>query len=758
MLKGIDLRIKCTILALFIALVINGQEVTLSGRIFDEGNNEPLIGATISIGEIGTISDLDGNYSISLPTGPVDLLVSYIGFETKTLSIDLKANQIRDISLKESTNLLQTATITSGKFEKALGEITVSMEVLKPKLIENTNTSKISEVLEKVPGVNVIDGQPNIRGGSGYSYGAGSRVLLLIDDIPALQSDSGFPNWDDIPFELTNQIEILKGASSALYGSSAMNGIINLRTDFAKLEPETKVASAYTYYADPANKDAKWWGENGSDTIPHSFISYISHKQKFGKLDFVGSLFFKNQNSWNRATYIKYIRGNVNLKYRLSDRLSVGVNTNVKDGYNQDFFYWQNETDLSLQGAAGTFSNSDNTRFIIDPYLTYFDKNKNKHKLISRIYRVRNDVSNNRANKSILYYGEYQFQKKFENNFTITSGIAGNVNKTEAQLFSNATISSNNIAAYLQLDKKFGDKLNASLGGRYERNQIEAPDSILVNSVLEKAGTDTESKPVFRVGLNYKLFEFTYLRASLGQAYRFPTIAEKYISTNVGFNISPNVDLFSETGWSAELGVKQGFKVGEFNGLLDLAVFRTSYNDMMEFTFTGVIALGFQSQNIGNTDINGVDFNVSGTGKIGSLPLNLLAGYTYIDPKFKDFGELEMLSSSSEENVLKYRFEHTAKIDLSTDYPKFNIGLSSFYYSHMKAIDKLFNAFLPGIANYREENNKGFTIFEARASYLIKEKFKISLLAKNLSNKTYTLRPALINAPFNVAFRIDYTF
>ena len=758
MSNGIIFRLVIITFCLCSFVALKGQTYSISGIISDKISLEPLVGATILSGENGAVSNWDGTYSLNLQAGEQSITFSYVGYEDQTFTLNLEGDFNQDVLMLESKNLLETATVTSGKFEKALGEITVSLEVLKPALIENSNTSKVTEILEKVPGLTIIDGQPNIRGGSGYSYGAGSRVLLLIDDIPALQSDSGFPNWDDIPFELTNQIEVLKGASSALYGSSAMNGIINLRTDFAKSEPETKFAAAYTLYGSPKNKDAQWWGENASDTIPHNLFTYISHKQKFGKLDFVGSLFFKDQNSYNRATYIRYLRSSLGLKYRINDRLALGVNANFKDGYNQDFFYWAGTDSLAMQGSSGTFSNSENTRIIIDPYLTYFDKGNNKHKLSSRIYTVDNRVSNNRANNSILYYGEYQFQKRFQNQLTLTAGLVSSYNKTEAELFSMATITSSNNAAYVQLDKKFGTRLNASLGARYERNQINAPDSVLVNSVMTEAGVDRESKPVVRLGLNYQAAEYTYLRASWGQGYRFPTIAEKYISTNVGFNISPNVDLFSETGWSAELGVKQGFKLGEFNGLADLALFRTDYSDMMEFTFTGIIALGFQSQNIGNTVINGIDFNISGTGKIGALPLSVILGYTYIDPKFKEFGEEEMLGSSSDENILKYRFEHTGKIDLITDYDKFNLGFTAFYYSHMEAIDNLFNAFLPGIADFREENNTGVLILESRASYKIKEKIRISLLAKNLSNQFYTLRPGLIEAPFNMALRFDYTF
>jgi len=70
------------------------------------------------------------------------------------------------------------------------------------------------------------------QGGSGYSYGAGSRVLVLVDDLPLLSPDAGDVKWDYLPVENISQVEIIKGASSVLYGSSALNGIINVRTAY----------------------------------------------------------------------------------------------------------------------------------------------------------------------------------------------------------------------------------------------------------------------------------------------------------------------------------------------------------------------------------------------------------------------------------------------------------------------------------------------------------------------------------------------
>ncbi|MEK7254870.1 MAG: TonB-dependent receptor, partial [Bacteroidota bacterium] len=179
------------------------QTGILKGIISEAETGAPLISASVQIGSTGTISDLDGSYQIELPAGEHEVKFTYVGYETKTDTVAIRAGEemTLDVALPLSANILETATVTSGKFEKSLGEVTVSLDVIRPQLLESTNQTSLDGLLEKVPGVSFVGDQANIRGGSGFSYGAGSRVLLLVDDIPILQADAGFPQWEDVALE-----------------------------------------------------------------------------------------------------------------------------------------------------------------------------------------------------------------------------------------------------------------------------------------------------------------------------------------------------------------------------------------------------------------------------------------------------------------------------------------------------------------------------------------------------------------------------
>ena len=87
-------------------------------------------------------------------------------------------------------------------------------------------------------------------------------------------------------------------------------------------------------------------------------------------------------------------------------------------------------------------------------------------------------------------------------------------------------------------------------------------------------------------GLNYQIAEGTFIRSSWGQGYRFPSMAELFVTTNVSdIEIFPNPELRSEKGWSSEIGLKQAVQFGKFRSFIDIAAFIMRYDDMMEFTF-----------------------------------------------------------------------------------------------------------------------------------------------------------------------------
>ena len=136
----------------------------ISGIVTDASTNETLIGVNIILSDgSGTSTDLDGRYELNINSNK-KITYKFIGYKDVTKSISSKKNQVINIQLNPSAEQLSTVVVSAGKFEQKIEEITVSMEVIKPSLIENKNTTDIQTAMDQVPGVNITDGQANIRG------------------------------------------------------------------------------------------------------------------------------------------------------------------------------------------------------------------------------------------------------------------------------------------------------------------------------------------------------------------------------------------------------------------------------------------------------------------------------------------------------------------------------------------------------------------------------------------------------------------
>lgn len=768
---------------MFISVQGFSQNGNIIGVVKDSKTKETLVGVNIVVNtKTGTITDIDGKYKFNLPKGKYTIEYNFIGYKTEIKIVELHENENLTINvfLNQQAQLIDEVVVSAGKFEQKLSDITVSMDVIKPEKLENNNTRQMDEVMKQIPGVDIMDGQPSIRGGSGYSYGAGSRVLILVDDLPMLSADVGDAKWNYIPVENVSQIEVIKGAASALYGSSALNGVINIRTAYPGDFPKTKITMYTGMYMNPERKELIWWGK----TQPmFSGLSYL-HTRKIGNLDFtVGGNFLINS-GYRENNGEEHARTNINLRYR--DKkikgLSYGINGNIMEMDKTDFFLWQNADSGAWRQNPDGISETKGYRRNLDPYITYFDNKGNKHSLRTRYFGVSNEIVGDSLKNSFsdLYYAEYQYQKNMKNNYNGTFGISGSYAEINALLFGNHY--SSNSSIYGQIDKKI-KKLTLSGGVRAEYYKIDQDQSITV--LNGDTINNSPVIPVFRMGANYNLFKYTFLRASFGQGYRFPSIAEKYTYTNLGaLTIFPNPKIQPEKGWSAELGLKQGFKLADWNGFIDFAGFWTEYSNMMEYTFgfydtltfdtltlgKDMITLdniGFQSRNVGYAQITGVDISINGAGKILGIPTTLMLGYTYTNPIDLTVDMTDTLNSSKS-NILKYRYYHSIKGDVEFKYLKFSTGFSFVYNSFIINIDEAFqqeliqgmpsSAILPGLKEYREKHNKGILVIDYRVSFSVTEFSKLSLMVKNITNKEYMGRPGDIQPPRNLALQYVLNF
>ncbi|HOP14110.1 MAG TPA: TonB-dependent receptor [Lentimicrobium sp.] len=553
----------------FISLA-NAQNPVVTGSVTDAVTGEALAGVNVFLNSShGVATDAEGRYTLSVPPGKNIIRFRFIGYMPVEKTIEAVDGQriTLDVSMQVQAGMLDEVVVSAARYEQKISDVIVSMDVLGAERIESTHTVMVETALQQVPGVMFLDDQVSIRGGNGYSYGVGSRVLLLLDDLPMLTGGGGEAKWDFVPLENLSQIEILKGASSALYGSSALNGVINIRTAYPGEKPETAFTLYSGIYGNPRRREIAWW-----DAQPFYSGVRFSHSRRIGNLDLVGGANVHTDKGYRENENEKYIRANLNTRYRFRKikGMAAGLNANAMFNEGGNFLLWLNG-DTGVYRASPDFDQHfKNTRFNLDPHLTWHRNDDSRHTLKGRFYKVTYD-SDSLHNYDNTFFGEYQYLKKWENKLSITAGASATSVETVSNLFGSARHTASNQSVYIQAEKQYRE-WRFSFGSRYEWHRINRERQA--------------SKPLFRAGVNYQAGKYTFLRGSFGQGFRYPAIAEKYAATAVGaLKIFPNDTLMPEYGWNAEMGIKQGFSLGNVQGYADAALFWTEYRDMIEFTF-----------------------------------------------------------------------------------------------------------------------------------------------------------------------------
>lgn len=771
----------------------------VTGSVKDNTTKDPIIGAKVfASNNERAISNTEGNFSINTKPEdfPLTVITSMLGYPNDTTIIEQEGDIT--IFLSEPVKTMETVVVTAGRRGQNIEEVTISMDVLKPELIDNKGFRDLEDAIGQTPGVHTMDGQVSIRGGSGFAYGAGSRVMLLWNGMPLLSADAGDAKFNAVPMESASQIEVIKGASSVLYGSGALNGIISLSEREPTTKGLTRVKLQSGIYDNPKRSSLKWWGRN-----PTFHMAEVFHGKMYKKFGFTVSA--------NGVSADGYRQGENEDRGRITGTLffypekvrglKAGIGFNAQLQRNTNFIIWESDS-LGYQPSGGatpgdpasTLGHFRGTRINVDPYVRYIDKYSNSHSLKTRMYYVQNKnlYNEGQTSSSVVSYADYQFQRRFNFGMNLTTGLTGIHNWVNSGLYGQHN--SINTALYAQLEQKFWGKLDLTAGVRVEYFEQDGRTGDSDFYLTKDSTAKLPVYPIFRAGIHYEPVKGTHLRTSFGQGIRYPSVAERYTVTSVGaLNIFPNGNLLPEKGWAAELGIKQIVPIGKnWKGIFDLAGFINHYENMMEFEFgiynpdtiplsidpgdPGFLGkwIGFRAANNESARITGLEASFSSIGKIGEVELASLIGYTYMDPVSLNRDSTYVTSLSSYEvgedgtatwdNTLKYRFRHLFRGDIEATWKGISIGFSARYNSKVVNIDDVFeeNIFgteiLPGLKEYRKNYDNGALVFDARAGYKFLEHYRVSFIVNNFLNAEYTTRPGDIQAPRNFIIQVQATF
>lgn len=719
---------------LILILVLHGllwaQTFTISGKVTDS-LQAPLPGVNVIVAgsSIGAATKSDGTYEIeNFSPGLYSISFSAIGYERRIVDNIVITNNNQVINIVLYPKIFQTdlIIISAGKHEQYISDLPVSAEVLPAEMFSKRNIYNLEHILRYVPGVSMTQDQISIRGSSGYSRGAGSRVLLTIDGIPFYTGDTGETIWEVIPTTVIKKVEVVKGASSSLYGSGAIGGVISVITSEPAEAASTYIKTFAGVYDKPHYDEWDWSKEyrtfNGVT---------VAHSNTFDKLGFNISLTRLEDMSYKQSGFSKKYSGFLKGSYELTSTSSLDLLVNMFRKKSGNFVYWKNSMNALVPPDADQGQTVITERDLFA--LTYSDVINNNFSLTVRTsyYKTYWEDGATPINKSSsdLFRGEIQTNYSLSEKLILVSGIESSGAGVTSTLFGNP--GSFAIGGYTQAEYKFESPLTLTSGIRYDYSKI---DSL--------SGTSAVSP---RLGMNYKFSDKTILRINAGTGFRSPTLAESFTSTTAsGITVRPNPGLKPETNYSIEAGLS----FQPFNLLMtSMSVFSTEYHNFIE--------AGLNADELGNSFII---FNNVNKARIQGFEvntnLNLFSGAVKTNLNYCYLWARDIEKNKS----LKYRPRHLFFSGIEALYQQIILGVDFRYWSKVEEID---NELIDlGIVPDGKKRVEVF-LLDARAGYqldVFDVPLNLFLNVNNILNYNYVELIGNLQPLRNISLSAELTF
>ncbi|MFN8365992.1 MAG: TonB-dependent receptor [Candidatus Kapaibacterium sp.] len=579
---------------------------TVSGVVRDAETHEPLRGVTVRVETtaLGGNTNKNGVFVIrAVPDGNYTLLVSMVGYNSAKKEVRVKENDSVFVQIEIKSQAIQTSevVVSANKRVQAVQDVPMSVSTVDARAVQQRNATRLDDVLRYVPGVNISQYNVNIRGASGFAYGLGSRTMVLLDNFPLLSGDNGDISFDALPVFETERVEVVKGAGSALYGTSALGGVVNVITREPKDYPEFRFRGYSGLYTRP--RFDTWEYQERLSQI-HGFDA--SYSQRIGTVGWIMSGGMKGDDSYRQ--FDDSFRWNLYNKFTFAPTPLSNVLVYSQYAY-EDRANWLNW--YNLQYATRP------------PLGTNMEDRVRSHKYAAGA-EYKQIISGNTFGiiRSSYYRTSYENNVGFDQPDYLAS-TAGAINLegqvttylNEKILF---TAGVNLLRNDVSAPNLNGDK-GQSITSAYAQTEFTNLEDVIVTVGgrfdLEKTfGQESNAQFSPKVGISYKTPGDGSLRLSLGRAFRAASITERFAAIRFsGFTVGRNLDLRSETGWSFELGATQSFEVFSMPFQMDAALFQSELYDLIEPQFViNSTKSEIQFVNITRARIQGIEAGLKG--------------------------------------------------------------------------------------------------------------------------------------------------
>jgi len=665
----------------------------IEGKVIDKKTGKPIPYANVLVKgtTLGSVTDLEGRYLVTnVSEGNYQIVATIIGYQAIIKKVEIPKDETvnLDFELVESAIEVEGIVITGTRTPYYIKDAPIRTEVISSQLIENKSAPNLYEALEGMPGIRVEQQCQYCNFSMVRLQGLGpDHTQVLIDGQPIYSGLASVYGLQQLSTADINRIEVVKGAGSALYGSSAVAGAINIITGKPSIIPKLQVKlqnGSYNTYDYSIYGSAKKGRigvvltaqNHGGDAIDVSGNGNTTEEvrnpddisDRVNMIDFnagfkllIDTIFGNDDISLSGRVRNEIRRGGTIKDNTYLNPFTEGTENIITDRYETEVeykkrFIYGNELNISFAYTLHN-RNATNDAFLGDYMATHNDTLPSIEEMRPYIAKENIYAFNLNYLQSILSSNRVLLGLQYSHNNLTESGKYVVVDEGDSlygiPYTSTSKKRADEVGAYIQDELNINDMFVAVGGIRYDWHKSE--DNFRGSGKVAPLGVEpvvyntTSLNP--RFGIMYKLFSSLSLRASVGTGFRVPFGFSEDLHLCSG---SPRV--WKGDSLEPEKSISYNFSVDYSIGnkvFLSGNIYRTNLGNKIGFMEAGIRArsLGYtyEWKNIGKAYVQGVE----GTVEVYLFKeLSLSGNFTFNDGQFEE--EREDWIGTPYQNISKY--------------------------------------------------------------------------------------------------------
>jgi iron complex outermembrane receptor protein len=750
----VKLWLSTVILFLFFSAAVTAQpHGEIHGNVIDAQSGEALPGANVQVQGtvLGSVTDLRGAFVIKrVPAGTYTLRASFVGYQTVSATVRVKADSIaqKKFLLEPSTIEIADVVVTASRQPEEIQTAVVSVSALTKTEALRRNSLRLDAALESIPGVSLVGENVNVRNSTGYTRGLGSRVLILLDGVPALPSDFGNMNWDILPVTDFERVEVIKGPASALYGSFALGGVINIITKPPQPQGRFAIRTSAGIYDKPYERDWRWTDRtlnfNRLDLSYSKQVGKLGLRFSLGRHESTGDRENRHFQRWNGTGKLIWTFGN-------------GSEFSLFGAYARDRrgeFVWAEHGNPYKSPLAFL-----DYRLSLDAYTFYGQYRLRANDWLELKWRasyVRQQTGNQFKKEGDFEPAQgpgadWQLHAQLDSTMSFTVGLEYHYDYAEQRQIGRHFAYT--VSPYLQQIWQPRPYLRFTSGLRYDHYyllpgpaiQTKIIDSVLVEVRNPLPAGKEEQYLSPQLGMSYQLFSQTVFHAALGWGIRIPVLGERFLQFDQPIPFQPNAGILTERSFSFEMGLRQ--RLGD-RANLEATAFHNLYNDLIEPVFVATATSFYATLvNIPRARIQGIE--ASGRFRFWRNRLGLEATATWTEPLITKVNQAsETPTRFKEGDLLSYRPRLIAYLTPSLHFGPISFEADYGYASVLKREQ---------VQVFPDDQRAPKKQLDMRVLYRWQE-FTAQFAVRNLLNYTYTQVERNVNEVRNFAFGMMWEY